>query len=642
MATFFKLFFAFVVSFNVILFLGFIIRRKISNCSPSWKEFFYSLTVGWFTVSFLIALLYTKLHTALIIPLILFVGYWFAYELPKTKPSRLNKTERIKLEQILVLNLIAILFFTTNWLLICGFNFEKVYYPTADMAYYTRLSDFLVNTGTETGTLDYFFPADRKTFPYHYIEHWFTGGVSKIFNLKTAHLYTLVYIPLLIVTLYTGFISLFQKSNTKFRYEYLLAFLALFVSGFAFIYPNYIDVLHVYIHDWSVLKYFKLLPVYLIILCAIFEFERQNYQFAIVLIAFSGLVYGTTLPAAFTISGGLIVLFFLSSFRKKKSIPKNIIPPIIFIIVGMILFGYNYIFHNQEAENNAHFAPLTTIDYSHYMRTGLNIFVKISFAIIVVLLPYTLLTIYWAKKESMTLYPALRKFKPYYLMLLASILSVVAYALIHSIPNAHQLYRSMYFVCGNLGAVWLISAAYKSQYKQVQILSVMFIIINTIIHFEYRPINEAKFIDKEQFSSVENYLSDQNGKIIYFRYLPDNKRYYSAETEVYIPSNYLQLIFSPLQIACANPEVVLSEPISDFREALLSHVDASPFNRLHRELYGSNIYEEKNDLIYIDFIEKFEINGVIAPDGFELPLSIHGKILNSINLMDGNIYYKIH
>lgn len=638
MAEFLKLFIVFIISFNAILFLGIIIRKKTVGNTTPWKEIFYSLTVGWFSVSILIALFYSKLHTHLLIPVVLFILYWFFVENSMKKPLR---TSSLMLKHFLIINLIAISFFIINWILICGFNLERVYYPTADMAYYTRLSDFLVNTGIESGTLDYFYTSARKTFPYHYIEHWFTGGVSKISGLATAHLYTLLYIPLMLVSLYFGFISMFKKPNTRFNYEYLLAFLALFISGFAFIYPNYIDALHVYIHDWSVLKYFKLLPVYLLILIAIFELEQRNYSFAIVLIVFSGLTYGTTLPAAASISGGLILLFYIESLWRKDKQHKRLRPPIVFLLLGLIGFGAYYIFSQSQGDSNSHFAELASTNLRLYIFTGINIILKISFAIIIVLLPYTLFILYWVKKESLNFQEGVEKFKPFLLMLLACLLAVIPYAAIHSIPNAHQLYRSMYFVCGNLGAIWLISIAYKSTFRQVRIVSIILIGVNSIIHFEYRPAGEAAFIDKSQFLSIKSDLSDQNGKVMYFRHIPNNQRYYSAETEVYIPSNYLQLLFSPLQIACANPEVILSEPISDFQDALLNHVEASPINRLHEELYGLKIYEQKNDSIYLNFIEKFEINGVIAPVGYGLPQIINKQVTSSLDLKDGNFYYKL-
>lgn len=638
MSIYHHLLFYFIVCLNASFLIGYFIRKVFSKTTSTWLEFFYSLALGWFVVSSAIAMIYSGLTTSLTIPFILFLGYTLFYFSQNKREEIIAITQNFHFNRLLVINAIGVIIYSVNWILICGFTFEKAIYPKGDLAFYTRLSDFLVEKGYETTTIDYFYTTIRQKIPYHYIEHWFSGGVSEIFKISTVQSYIIVMIPLLLSILYIGFVNILDNRNEKrSSTKFILAFLALFVSGFAFLYPNFIPILQVYIHDFSALRYFKLLPAYILILCVLFELEGKNYHRAIVLIVANGMIYGSTLPASLCIASGMwIYVTFIDN--KSRGVLSGL-PTLVIILTSTALFALYYSSQPDQSVGNPHFADFQTSDILNYLKTSTNILIKLPFAILIVLLPYLLFSIYMIRKSKAAISPS--ELKPFYFMIIAALLAVVPYAMLHSIPNAHQLYRSMYFICGNLGAIWLLSFGYKSKVKSLRIVAVLFLLINPIIHPTYRLAEYIEPLKTGEFKNVQDIFAHSNGRYLYFRYSPENTMYYASDLNVYTPSNYLQLIFSPLVFTCGNPEILLIEPITDFRSSLEAQIDESPINLLHLKLYQRSIYEEKNDSIYIQFIQRENIDGIIAPNGYQIPETLKKYIGSAYSIPDGKKLYLI-
>lgn len=589
MANLFSILFVFIICLNLCFFVGLLIRRLFHYQSSRWKEVFYSLTVGWFVLSIVLALYYSKGTSSLSVAAIFIMLYLVFFERQKREKIKILSFDIALLKTFIWVNIAGCLFYLLNWVMLCGFNIRSALYPGNDFAFYSRLSKFLVDTGYESGNIDYFYPFLHKKIPYHYIEHWFTGGVSDLSGLANGHIYSLLYIPLLLLILYFGFLSLFDKVRIKSWIAIVFAFIAFFVSGFAFIYPNQIDFFHVFIHDMPIFTFIKLLPVYLLFLCVLFELEAKNYLFATCIAVFSGLVYSTTLPASICIGLFLWILSIMRALKRQTGI-KILLHFGMLAAVAFLAFGLFY-YQPHLINNDANFEVFSIINIKDYLQTSINIIIKIPFAILIVLSPYLVFAISHKKWDSVSIKNHLYEFSPFYIFIIFSVVSVIPYAGLHTMPNAHQLYRSMYFVSGNIAAIWILAYGLKSPRVNAQIISCLFLIVNVCIHFYYIPISETKTLTEKKFVEYQEIFPNNGIRFLYFRDEPNNSSYYKTATHVFLPAAFMQLYLNPVEITCANPQTILDEKVVDYLPVMLAHIRSTPINRLHLELYGSNIDE---------------------------------------------------
>lgn len=84
--------------------------------------------------------------------------------------------------------------------------------PSKDSVFYARLSERLLTSDYES-----FFafhndtPAVLGTSPYHFFELWLTAFFSRLFSISGFLAYSLITLPLLQITVWIGFLSIYQN-----------------------------------------------------------------------------------------------------------------------------------------------------------------------------------------------------------------------------------------------------------------------------------------------------------------------------------------------------------------------------------------------------------------------------------------------
>ena len=155
------------------------------------------------------------------------------------------------------------------------FNFNSNYVITVDYQFYAKLAAYINEVRFENTLLDYSNTLEQVCIPYHYADIYFTGLVSKIFNIHTQYSLTLVVYPILFSTIIFSIRQLFHSISLN-KYNLVISVLVLFVSMFGLLFPE--SLLPMGIWDISLLSMPKLSYVYICAVWIIYFIIKNDNQ----------------------------------------------------------------------------------------------------------------------------------------------------------------------------------------------------------------------------------------------------------------------------------------------------------------------------------------------------------------------------
>jgi len=413
------------------------------------------------------------------------------------------------------------------------FNFNLNYVITIDYQFYAKLAAYINEVRFENALLDYSNTLEQVCYPYHYADIYFTGLVSKLFNIHTQYSLTLVVYPILFSTIIFSIRQLFDSISLN-KYNLVISVLILFVSMFGLLFPE--SLLPMGIWDISLLSMPKLSYVYICavwIIYFIIKNDNQNLIFFTLVLSF---VYTMASPVFF-ISSCLFILL------KKRVINFKFLKLVSPLILTTIFF---FTFYKLNGSANQHIVenPLLDTFTLFGIKTAINIIGKMSIQIIICSLPFIGLVFLFKENISKNIIKYL---------LLIYFISLGMWAVVFSMHDSVQLWANAFLPFYNVILIYFVFIGIKnSNYSMKRVLFIFSLIIVSLKYNKTIPselqnsINSENYRDKnfiyilntkkysDIFSKVENVYQGNTNSLFY---LNDNLKIYCISTERIKPTN---------------------------------------------------------------------------------------------------------
>lgn len=325
------------------------------------------------------------------------------------------------------------------------YNFQIGGAVSAHLDYltYSNISEYLVDSGIENGSLNYFHPEQITPAPYHYFELWlnaFFYSVSSFFSLNTLFFATF---PTLLFSLVLGFISFIAHYTSEARY-YLLGIILLFVCGTSFsIYDDMNLFREMSNLSYGPLEYYKLLvPSALVLLSLNFIIRKQIN---------TGLITLLFLPVVnilFIFIIPLVPIIISSVLAFANRIQKRFV--FIHIIYGVFLFVSVLLFYKLNAIEESSSSGrsdsllLNSVQYlldPSYLSTAVNIFCKSLFQLFILYVPYLIVFTFISWFFSLSIVNILIRRKLLIFMFTGILLyALFCWAVLHWFFNSFQFF----------------------------------------------------------------------------------------------------------------------------------------------------------------------------------------------------------
>jgi hypothetical protein len=341
-----------VIITNAVFGFGLLLRSILipkKENHPYWRRIFVNLSFGLLTLTVSYAFFKTKGLTILffiIIPVILYFLDRGFHRLSKSK---------IQLKDFICWRLNVLLIVVFSLFFFSSLQFGKpLTYFHPDLHYYENISYFL-NQGYENtfGNLnELYFKDSIVRQPYHFGELWLVTLIGKVFH-ETSFIYSIqfVTIPLLIVTVMAGLLSIWERFNpTSVIYFLFIGLLLLFVGPTDNYYissiikwmDSYTSNLFVVFENSTHLNYFLLfknLPFYIISIGFIhLIIDREYFRAINLLMVGLPLNFGLVPGVSFAVFGLTIIYFIKRRISQRQAI--LLLSFLAMIILGMVFFYF--------------------------------------------------------------------------------------------------------------------------------------------------------------------------------------------------------------------------------------------------------------------------------------------------------------
>tara|TARA_Y100000991_G_scaffold130751_1_gene98422 strand:+ start:214 stop:1968 length:1755 start_codon:yes stop_codon:yes gene_type:complete len=465
------------------------------------------------------------------------------------------------------------------------FNFNPNYVITVDYQFYAKLAAYINEVRFENALLDYSNTLKQVCLPYHYADIYFTGLISKIFNIHTQYSLTLVVYPILFSTIIFSIRQLFHSISLN-KYNLVISVLVLFVSMFGLLFPE--SLLPMGIWDISLLSMPKLSYVYLCavwIIYFVIKNDNQNIIFFTLVLSF---VYTMASPVFF-ISSCLFILL------KKRVINfeflKLVSPLILTTIFFFTFYKLNGSANQQIVEN-----PLLDTFTLFGIKTAINIIGKMSIQIIICSLPFIGLVFLFKENISKKII--------IYLILIYCI-SLGMWAVVFSMHDSVQLWANAFLPFYNVILIYFVFIGIKnSNYSMKRVLFIFSLIIVCLKYNKTIP------------SELQNSINSENYRDKNFVYILNTKKYsdiFSKVENVYQGNtNSLFSLNDNLKIYCISTDRI--KPTNKSEKAF---IDKLIFNKYCELNNDKTITENKINFIVNNKINYLLIDEPIIPKDLE-------------------------
>ena len=419
------------------------------------------------------------------------------------------------------------------------FNFNSNYVITGDYQFYAKLASYINELGFENPLLDYSNTLEQTCSPYHYADIYFTGLVSKLFNLHTQYSLTLVVFPILFSTIIFSIRQLLDSISLN-KYNLVIAVLILFISMFGLLFPT--SLLPMDVWSISLLGMPKLSYVYLCAVWIVYFITKNDDQSFIFFTLLLSFVY-TMVSPAFFISSCLFILIKKRTFDFKFI--KQISPLILSTIFFITFYKLNGVENNVTSVN-----PLLDTFALAGMKTAINIIGKMSIQIIICSLPFIGLVLLFRENISKNIIIYL---------FLVYFTSLGMWAFLFSMHDSVQLWANAFLPLYNVILVYFVFIGIINSNFIKKSISIIFCFIilylnhdktissnllNDIGLSEYRNKNFVYILNKKKystiFSKVENVYQGNTNSLFFVN---DNLKIYCISTDRIKPINKNEKVF---------------------------------------------------------------------------------------------------
>ena len=414
------------------------------------------------------------------------------------------------------------------------FNFNSNYVITGDYQFYAKLAAYINELGFENPLLDYSNTLEQTCSPYHYADIYFTGLVSKLFNLHTQYSLTLVVFPILFSTIIFSIRQLLDSISLN-KYNLVIAVLILFISMFGLLFPT--SLLPMDVWSISLLGMPKLSYVYLCAVWIVYFITKNDNQSFIFFTLVLSFVY-TMVSPAFFISSCLFILI------KKRTIDLEFIKLVIPLILTTIFFITFYKLNGGE-NSYSHDNPLFYTFTLAGIKTAINIIGKMSIQIVICSLPFIGLIIFCKDNISKNIIKYL---------ILVYFISLGMWAVLFEMIDSVQLWANAFLPLYNIILVYFLFVGLRNSNFIKKSISIIFCFIifiylnhnniissnllNDINLTEYRNKNFVYILNKKKYSTPflknENINQDKTNSLFFVN---DNLKIYCISTERIKPEN---------------------------------------------------------------------------------------------------------
>ena len=339
---------------GIILFFCYNIGRLITpQTKNKYWDFSNSIFLGLISISTTAACLFTKFNTQLF-PLLALIILLF-----RVKSKNKLSLKRGNLITISLIFLIAFCYFSIVTL---HHNIDSILFFNKDYAFYSKVSYNLIHNKNESNLIFHLGSDSHKSL-YHYIELWFNGSVSNLFNTNYHLTICFITYPLILTTLILyliGFVKYLQLKHAFGVYIICIPFLTSLPPFISFFYDSeYLNFAYI---CKSMVHYIGMYPLVCFLLFSSTFFFRGKSNLAILIFSFTGLIN----PLFLGVIPLCLIVFWITQKLLRKQISHdnkeekpNIITPLfisvliicysIFMVgVDLTFSGGNMVFPNRS------------------------------------------------------------------------------------------------------------------------------------------------------------------------------------------------------------------------------------------------------------------------------------------------------
>lgn len=587
-------FFVTLIGFLSTFFLGVIINKYIFKLKIN--NTFIHLSIGLITSSLIIALCITQFKTFLIglIPI-----YFFIFFKQKNKKIEINLQYR---HIYIYIPILLFYFLLLSFSFVDFFENKKFVFSDSDYIFYAKIAKYLIETGIENFSLDYFLYDKRGLAPYHYTEIWYSSIYTFLFNINSIYSLNLISMTIFLTTIIIGIKEVFQI-NTILFYPFLIIFPFFLTFGWILNLEVFNLKASAPIWDISLFEHKKHFFIYLSLILGIFYIRRNEFIKFTFIICFGAFGYIIIAPSIF-ISATIILLYNL--FLSKRINYNQFLSNMVLLIGVTIIIGLFYYCNSNNSDLGTGFSLDILIQYYtsfDTIKTIINIIGKTTVQSFIVLLPICCLIGVQILKENFI-------YLLYYSVFFFS--SLLCYALTHQMRDGDQFWTAIFIPLTNIlvfVSIYQISKNKKKILPSLILLLIPFCINKPYTNYSLKSIYKAPpIINKSTFV----YLRTKNNY---------SQSIFSCLEQVYQGHlNSLSFFTDPLKITCLTTQY-LPENTNE-QKSIKKNTTFS--------LYTNNQKKENNFISYqqsqIDFINEFKIDYLLA-DTTEIPenLSVYFK-----------------
>ncbi len=462
-----------VITFSILSYIfGYIIKifvidKQSESNQSKLSEFTETITLGFFAVVFVTALIATRGNTSFWAPIAVLI-FWglransFALKL-KTKPFLIKQ---------LIYFCITFLLFSIGMAYLLNFDNRLLIHN--DISFYARLSHNMAEFNIEGLILDPIIVSEYPANIYHFFNEWLTVFAIKISNLSALKVFILFTLPCLTVFLYFNLMSVTEsllKNNGKFV-KVLVPLLVLAMPGLLSL------LYHLTIKgglntSYSVLQggilFLKMKVVFLLMIVSLkYHLKRYN-QLSLIILSLIPIFWNSVIPA---FVGGAILFLIFKLLYKRERIDTTIIYTyfISFGIFGIYLI-LNYKDNTQSIIHYSLFEYLK-IEYRNfeYLRNVI-IFASASFSPLI-LLRYKKIRRYFDCDIK-------------YYILFISISALFSFSLMYGLFNSRQIVLNFFYplilVLILISLIWFFNNYLKSS-KIIGVFLLLVLAVHSLVY----------------------------------------------------------------------------------------------------------------------------------------------------------------
>jgi hypothetical protein len=418
--------------------------------------------------------------------------------------------------------------------------------PHPDELFSAKLSVFIQEMAIENFSLDYIYPQDLHPQPYHFFEIWLTSLLGLIPGMNNVYVLQFdVYVLLCAVCVigFCGVLGTISRKQADFV-VFLFALFALYFTGIDISFFSEVPLLNTAStfarNPWN---YSKLVVVYVFLLAALQLWLLNQKKEAVYSLLFLPVVFISTAPAVLT----TVSLVLLIDCWKAKSLRGSqagfgMITIVLALFLWLFVFGKPM---NSTGTGSYHSSVFDLVFFSlDYFKTAFNVLAGTAIVILAIYLPVMVISVFVLIRSWREWY----RDQLIWIILGVLILSALAWAAFHRMPDSVQLFSNISVSILNISAVivlWMVFAAGQSVFLRVAALVVFIVmLVSPFISLLRGKVEDANALHKSSIAFAEQLMSERDRFSSLGAFVKAKEEYNSIFTKnssFSVPASYLIL-----------------------------------------------------------------------------------------------------